>query len=196
MDFSRENKKRLIGLARNAIETYVREGKIVEPTEEEMKIFNKRQGCFVTITKDGQLRGCIGIIEANTRLAKGVIENAVSAATKDPRFPPVNADELYDLNIEISILSVPEKMEYSNAEELQSRLESEKPGVIISKGLRQATFLPQVWKQLPDAKIFLSELCLKAGLHGLEWKTSTLEMKTYTADVIEEDQTILPSNSS
>ncbi|WP_462268494.1 AmmeMemoRadiSam system protein A [Desulfobacter sp.] len=137
------------------------------------------QGLFVSLHKNGALRGCIGVMEPIEPLKTGVGKTAKLAAFKDSRFPPLAADEFDQVDLEISLLSLPEKFEYSAAKELVQGLVPFKDGVIIKKGRKQATFLPQVWKQLPDVHSFLSHLCIKAGLDADEWTKGDLIVHTY-----------------
>ena len=137
-------------------------------------------GCFVTLHKNRALRGCIGTIEATRPLVDGVKENAVNAAFRDPRFPPLEASELPDVNIEISVLSVPSLLRYSDSDDLLDKLKPDVHGVIISKGWHSATFLPQVWQQLPRKRDFLAHLCMKASLGENCWRESGISVKVYT----------------
>ena len=150
------------------------------------KLFNEKKGVFVTLHLNGSLRGCIGSLEPHETIAQGVINNSINAAFYDPRFSPLSIDEFNRIDIEISILSRPEKLEYSDGKDLVSKLEPQVDGVIISKGRAGATFLPQVWDQLPDKKEFLTHLCLKAGLSGDEWKSGDLEVRVYQVQAFEE----------
>ncbi|HOJ62835.1 MAG TPA: AmmeMemoRadiSam system protein A [Spirochaetota bacterium] len=188
MTFSKEDKTFLINLARNTI---IKKTKKVWLTEEEIKklpdFLKEKKGCFVTLNKKGQLRGCIGYIMPIIPLYQAIIENAYNAAYGDPRFLPVTQNEIKDLEIEITILTEPEKLEYKTINELLEKLIPEKHGVIIKKGFFSATFLPQVWEQLPDKKDFLSHLCMKAGLNPNEWQKGTLEVETYEGIIIEEE---------
>ncbi|NWH03897.1 AmmeMemoRadiSam system protein A [Desulfobacter latus] len=138
-----------------------------------------KQGLFVTLHKNGALRGCIGVIEPVESLKTGVGKTAKLAAFKDSRFAPLGGDEFDQVDLEISLLSLPEKFEYSTAKELVQGLVPFKDGVIIKKGSKQAVFLPQVWEQLPDAASFLSHLCIKAGLDADEWTKGDLIVHTY-----------------
>jgi AmmeMemoRadiSam system protein A len=115
-----------------------------------------------------------------------VEDNARNSAFRDPRFPPLEADELPAVDIEISVLSVPIVLQYDDADDLLKKLQPGIHGVIISKAWHSATFLPQVWEQLPDTKSFLEHLCLKAGLEKNSWKTGDLTVKVYTVEYFSE----------
>ena len=114
-----------------------------------------------------------------------VIENAINAAVNDPRFMPMTIDELDKVKIEISVLTLPKRLEYRDANDLLAKLKPMRDGVILKKGLYQATFLPEVWKELPNKELFLTHLCLKAGLSGDCWKHNP-EIYIYHAIVFEE----------
>jgi AmmeMemoRadiSam system protein B/AmmeMemoRadiSam system protein A len=141
-------------------------------------------GCFVTITKTGSLRGCIGYIEPIKPLIEAVIDNAGNAALHDPRFTPVTIDELGKVSIEISVLTKPEQLSFDGPDDLLSKLIPMVHGVILQKGNRQSTFLPQVWCQLPEKIKFLEHLSVKAGMQSDGWKTSNV--KIYTAQHFQE----------
>lgn len=175
----------LLKLARSVLVARLT-GSSVERPEAVSPALSQKQGCFVTLHKHGQLRGCIGTIEPVTTLLAGVENNAVNAAFKDPRFSPLKSEELPEIEIEISVLSVPEPLLYNDAEELKSGLVPGVHGVILSGGGRRATFLPQVWTQLPDKEAFLAHLCRKAGLAGNAWKSGSLEIQTYQAEYFSE----------
>ncbi|NPA42964.1 MAG: AmmeMemoRadiSam system protein A [Chlorobi bacterium] len=125
---------------------------------------------FVTLNKvrggEEILRGCIGSILPTRPLIDDIIYNAKAAAFSDPRFPPLQPHELDNLEIEISILSIPVKVEYTDKEDLRRKIIPGKHGVILKLDGRQATFLPQVWEKLPDFDMFFEHLCQKAGLPG------------------------------
>jgi len=141
--------------------------------------FNERCGTFVTLKIDGRLRGCIGSLTSNESIRTGITRNAVNAAFSDPRFPPLTANEFENVNIEISILTQPKPIEYTDYSDLVAKLRVNIDGVIIRKGRALATFLPQVWKQLQQPDVFLSHLCAKAGLSSDSWKNTKLEVLTY-----------------
>lgn len=128
----------------------------------------KEQAVFVTLEKtDGKresLRGCIGSLLPVRPLIDDVIYNAKASAFNDPRFPPLSLDEFDQIKIEISLLSIPQTVQYKTIDELKQIIKPFKHGVILNLSGRRATFLPQVWKQLPDFNTFFQHLCLKAGL--------------------------------
>jgi len=148
--------------------------------------FSEKRGTFVTLTIDGGLRGCIGHIIPQESLLEGIRINAINAAFQDPRFRPLSRKEWERVKIEISILTAPKALTYSDAEDLLDKLRPGIHGVIIKKGFHQATFLPQVWEQLPDKKEFLTHLCMKAGLEMDAWKKEKLEVSTYQVQAFEE----------
>jgi len=148
--------------------------------------FNEHCGTFVTLKIDGRLRGCIGSLTSNESILTGIRHNALNAAFRDPRFPPLTADEFRHVDIEISILTKPQPLAYTDYTDLLSKLRVNVDGVIIRKGRSGATFLPQVWKQLRQPDIFLSHLCAKAGLAADSWKNTKLEVLTYQVQYFEE----------
>jgi AmmeMemoRadiSam system protein B/AmmeMemoRadiSam system protein A len=142
-------------------------------------IFSQNRGTFVTLSKQGRLRGCIGTIAPISPLAEDVRNNSINAAHKDPRFPPLKPEELENINIEVSILTTPVPLAYENATDLLRKIRPHRDGVILRYGLHNSTYLPQVWDQLPESEEFLSRLCLKAGLPADAWKKKKLEVLTY-----------------
>jgi len=148
--------------------------------------YSERRGTFVTLTINEGLRGCIGHIIPGESLIEGIRINAINAAFRDPRFSPLSKEEWGDVKVEISILTEPKELQYSDADDLLNKLRPDIDGVIIKKGFRQATFLPQVWEQLPDKKEFLTHLCMKAGLDGHAWKKERIEVSLYQVQAFEE----------
>lgn len=146
----------------------------------------EKRGTFVTLKKHGELRGCIGNLAAVASIVEGVKHNALHAAFDDSRFRPVEKNELAAIEVEISILTEPTPVTYASAEDLIRILQVGIDGVIIRKGVQGATFLPQVWEQLPDPEDFLGHLCRKAGLLGDAWRSGTLEVLTYRVQYFEE----------
>lgn len=171
-------------LARKTLESHFNNpNKKFEPDDATKKKYHKEQACFVTLTKSGDLRGCIGSLQAHQVLWKDVQERAVDAAFNDPRFFPLSQDELEKIKIEVSVLSVPKKLDFKSPDDLLKKLNS-KMGLILQKGVYSSTFLPQVWEELPDKKEFLEHLSMKAGLSKDSWKTS--EFWFYTVDAEKE----------
>lgn len=121
---------------------------------------------FVTINKEPneQLRGCIGSLEAYRPLYKDIIMNAQAAALRDPRFMPLSVEELEQIKIEVSILSKPQPLQYDDINDLKNKIVPFQDGVVLKLHDRQATYLPQVWEQLPRFDDFFSSLCMKANL--------------------------------
>lgn len=124
----------------------------------------ERGACFVTLTLDDDLRGCIGSLRPQRPLGEDVVQNAVGAASRDPRFPPLSRDEFQRIRIEVSLLSSPEFIDFGTEAELLAQLRPGVDGLMLFAGCRSATFLPQVWAQLPEPQAFLSALKAKAGM--------------------------------
>ena len=124
---------------------------------------------FVTLTQEGRLRGCIGSLQAVRSLREDVISNAVAAALRDPRFEPLSAAELERTAVEVSVLTPPEPLQFVSEADALAQLRPGVDGVILSRGRHRSTFLPQVWEQLPDAKLFMEQLKRKAGLAADFW---------------------------
>jgi AmmeMemoRadiSam system protein A len=160
----------ILQLARKTIEEYFN-GKNFVPDNKIKQEYSKKQACFVTLTKNKNLRGCIGSLQASQPLWKDVTENALNAAFRDPRFLPLNKNELKEIKIEISVLSESKKLEYADDKDLLKKI-NHKMGLILKKGYSSSTFLPQVWEELPDKINFLEHLSMKAGLSKDSWKTA------------------------
>jgi len=177
----------LLSEARKTIQTRL-SGKTDCPRETKNlpAVFNEKRENFVTLTIQGNLRGCIGHIIPQESLIEGIRENAVNAAFRDPRFGPLTRDEWKNVHVEISILTEPKPLAYTDGKDLLNKLRPGIDGVILKKGFHQSTFLPQVWDQLPDKKAFLNHLCLKAGLSGNAWEKGDLEVSTYQVQAFEE----------
>jgi AmmeMemoRadiSam system protein A len=141
---------------------------------------------FVTLTIDGQLRGCIGSLEAYQPLAVDVQTRAVQAALEDNRFYPLTKDELPTVNIEISRLTPATLLHYSDPMELPGLLRPGIDGVVLSDGHRRATYLPQVWEQLPNPEEFLSSLCVKMGASKQLWREKVLTVEHYQVEEFRE----------
>jgi uncharacterized protein len=137
---------------------------------------------FVTLTQAGQLRGCIGTIEAYQPLVQDVCEHAASAALEDYRFYPVQPADVPFLRIEISRLSPLEKLDYQEPDELITLLRPHRDGVVLRDGFRRATFLPQVWEKIDTVESFLEHLSTKMGAPADYWRRKRLEIFTYQVE--------------
>ncbi|MEM4625573.1 MAG: AmmeMemoRadiSam system protein A [Candidatus Pacearchaeota archaeon] len=175
--------KELINLARETIKCRFR-GDELRISNEIKKKYSKKAACFVTLTKNGELRGCIGSLKARQPLYQDVIENSLNAAFNDPRFIPLQEHELKDIKIEISVLSDIKKIEFTNEKDLLKKI-NKNMGIVLRKGFNYATFLPQVWEEINDKVKFLEYLSLKAGLDKDDWKKS--EIGFYTVDKVKEE---------
>lgn len=137
--------------------------------------FKQNRGAFVTLDVDGQLRGCIGNIEPIYPLWEAVKNNAYQAAFRDPRFDSITAEEFEDIDIEISVLTVPR---LDSVDQIRPGTD----GVVLKQGVQGATYLPQVWDDLPSKDEFLNSLCLKAGMAEDAWKSDDIEIYTYQVE--------------
>jgi AmmeMemoRadiSam system protein A len=186
--YSEEEGRQLLRLARRTIEERFRgAGGGGKAEGAPSARFTEPCGTFVTLTKGGRLRGCIGHIKPQGPLFEGVKANAINAAFRDPRFRPLQSDEMAQVKIEVSVLTEPVPVRYKGKEDLLGRLKPGVDGLIIKRGYHQATFLPQVWEQLPEKEAFLSQLCLKAGLDGDAWEKGDLEVSVYHVQAFEEE---------
>lgn len=142
---------------------------------------NQPGASFVTLHKAGQLRGCIGSLEAQQSLIRDVAQNAFSAAFNDPRFTPLEAEELPALTLQISILTAPESIQFKSEVDLLRQLVPGEDGLVLEDQGHRGTFLPQVWEQLPQPSLFLSQLKRKAGLPANHWSDS-LRVQRYRVE--------------
>ena len=175
-------KHHLLELAHWSIEHGVQTGRPLRHRESDPELC-ELGASFVTLNLNGELRGCIGSLQAHRPLAEDVVENAYNAAFKDPRFPPVNTRELTQLEIHISILSPSEPMHFSSEQDLLQQLRPGVDGLVLQDGFHRGTFLPQVWESLPKPADFLSQLKRKAGLPSFYW-SPTLTVERYTVESI------------
>lgn len=178
-DLNEDQKQKLLEIAKISVEKYVSEGKFTDFSVED-ELLNEKLGAFVTLKKNGQLRGCIGSFEPDIPLYQVVSQMAISAAVKDKRFNPVKQNELNDLEYEISVLSPLKKIDS------WEEIEVGKHGVQIKKGLKSGVFLPQVATENNwDLNKFMGELCSqKAGLEKDCWKSDQVDIYTFTAEII------------
>jgi uncharacterized protein len=177
----------LLKLARQSIENCLQNKALPRLEPDSLSEILREQGAsFVTLTYKGYLRGCIGALEPYQSLADDVCEHAVAAAFQDYRFPPLQANELKDIQIEISYLTKPIQLVYKNSEDLLSLLRPNIDGVVIRDGARRATFLPQVWEKIPDTEEFLEQLCMKMGSPEDLWRRKKLDVLTYQVEEFHE----------
>jgi uncharacterized protein len=182
-----EEQKTLLHMARQAMECGVRKEELPPLDEATLSSQLHEIGAsFVTLTIHGELRGCIGALEARQPLAQDVREHAMAAALEDPRFPPVREDELSRIQIEVSRLTRPIPLEYKDAADLLSKLRPHVDGVILRDGFRRATFLPQVWEKIPDRAEFLNYLCHKMGAGENAWSTRHMDVFIYHVEEFHE----------
>jgi uncharacterized protein len=182
-----KEKQTLLRLAREALETGVRSAPLLPLDEASLTQTLRAEGAsFVTLTVDGSLRGCIGALEPYQPLAEDVREHAVAAALQDYRFPTVQVSELAEIEIEVSRLTVPQPLEYTDATDLLSKLHPGTDGVILRDGIHRATFLPQVWEKIPDPAEFLGNLCYKMGAAPDTWRRKKLEVLIYKVEEFHE----------
>ena len=125
--------------------------------------------CFITLTENGQLRGCIGSLEAHRPLAQDVRENALAAAFRDPRFQPLSLEEFAFTSVEVSLLTPPAPMAFRDEADFMAQLRPGEDGIVFQYGRHRSTFLPQVWESLPDPLLFMQQLKRKAGLPPNFW---------------------------
>jgi len=180
MKFSNEEKKQLLKIARQSIEFYLSGSKI--PEFKVSKKLKEKRGVFVTLRKNSQLRGCLGVLEPIYPLFEAISKMAIAAATQDNRFCPVSLEELPEIKIEISVLSPLQKI--SNPYQIKLG----EHGVIIKKGLQGGTFLPEVAEEFGhNLEDFLSVLCThKAGLPPDAWRDPQTEIYIFTSQKIKE----------
>ncbi|MGD8368339.1 MAG: AmmeMemoRadiSam system protein A [Desulfobacterales bacterium] len=181
-DLSRQEREKLLRVARSAIAAALGAADQMEKPDSPTPALLRPQGCFVTLQKGGALRGCIGMLEARSSLLEAVEESAKNAAFHDPRFSPLTKEELEQVDIEISRLTVPEDLHFETPDDLLEKLKPGEHGVILGIGYRRATFLPQVWEQVPDKRLFLEHLCRKAGMGRNCWKEKGLSVQVYRVE--------------
>ena len=138
-----------------------------------MKSFTRdlqpQRATFVTLKKDGKLRGCIGTVTAHRPFVEDIVHNAYAAAFRAHRFAPLQADEASSTRVSVSLLGIPQAMRFADEADFRGQLRPHRDGLIIRDGDKRAVFLPQVWDELPDPATFLSHLKRKAGLAEDHW---------------------------
>ncbi len=177
---STEEKKTLLRVARQAIEEKVLSGRTLPIDPADFPEHLREPGAsFVTLTIGGQLRGCIGSVEAYQPLVEDVRDNAIKAAFSDPRFPPLSHPELDAIEIEVSVLTHPELISFTDTEDLLRQIQPGVDGLILEYGYFRGLFLPQVWKQLPGKQEFMAHLSMKAGLPSDAYKHPGVAIKRF-----------------
>jgi AmmeMemoRadiSam system protein A len=176
--------KTLLSLARSAIAEQLGDAPLPETAASQL---GRPGACFVTLTKEGKLRGCIGSLQAWRPLREDVRANACAAAFRDPRFPPVAREELAGLHVEVSLLSEPQAMSFAGEDDALGQLRPGIDGVVFEYGNQRSTFLPQVWADLPDPRQFLAQLKIKAGLPPDFW-SAEVRLSRYQAKKWKEEQ--------
>ena len=176
----------LVRIARKAIKQYLQEGKRISPDT----IIKEKSGVFVTLKTrpEGELRGCIGYTEQRD-LIQALIDSAISAATQDPRFPPVSLEELDKLTMEVTILSKPELLEVSRPAEYLEKIKIGRDGLIIEKGGLKGLLLPIVPVEYSWTPIeFLQHTCMKAGLEPDAWKDKDTKVYSFKGELFSEEE--------
>ena len=187
--FTTADRRYLLDLARKTVRESAATGRLPEVAPDGLAAkFTESKGCFVTLTERGELRGCIGYIMAQGPLYKAVMENARNAALQDPRFPPVSPREVDQLEIEISVLTTPQPLIFASPEDLLRKLKRHQDGVVLRIDGRGATYLPQVWDQLPDKVDFLNHLAEKAGCPPDAWRQPGASVLIYHDEAFKESE--------
>jgi uncharacterized protein (TIGR00296 family) len=191
-DLTLEEGKNLIKLARNTVKTFLNSGQILKPSKDSPQKLCEKCGVFVTINtfnkaEEKTLRGCIGYPYPTSSLVEAVIDSAINAATKDPRFPSMTFDELDRCVFEVSILTPPELLQVENPKEYIQQIKVGQDGLIVEKGYSRGLLLPQVpieWEW--DVEEFLCQCSMKAGLPPDSWLTKGVKIYRFTAIIFEE----------
>jgi AmmeMemoRadiSam system protein A len=180
-EFAAEDRRFMLDLARA---TLVRSTTHLPPPEVHVTsgALTARRACFVTLTQNGTLRGCVGQVTAQQPLFQAVMENVRRAASRDPRFPPLAPEDLGNVKIEITVLTEPRALNFQTPEELLQLLQPHEHGVLLSLGQAIATFLPQVWEQIPEKTQFLDRLAQKLGGPPSAWRSKEACVSVYQAE--------------
>jgi hypothetical protein len=186
-----EDGRFLVKMARQALEKYLKEEREIEVPEATPSHLRVKSGVFVTLNKiqgnQTALRGCIGRPYPTEPLIQATIQSAIDAAVNDPRFPPVTAEELDSIALDLSVLTPPERIEYTDPKELLEKVKIGRDGLIAARGAWRGLLLPQVpleWGW--DVKEFLEHTCNKAGLPKNAWMDHQTEFYSFQADVFGE----------
>ena len=183
----------LVKTARRAAEEYVASRKRLELDEDFRRRFGEKRGVFVTINavkgREHELRGCIGLVQPNIPLSEALVEAAISAATSDPRFEPIRAEEFSNLIFEVSVLTKPERLKATSPKEYPNLIKIGRDGLIVEYSFLSGLLLPQVpveegW----DAEQFLSYACMKAGAPPDVWLLPETRIYRFEAEVFSEEE--------
>ncbi|MGA2855078.1 MAG: AmmeMemoRadiSam system protein B, partial [Verrucomicrobiota bacterium] len=186
-NYAAQERKFLLDLARTTLARVATNGSLPEVSAKDAPLkLAVTKACFVTLTENGELRGCIGHILPQEALYQAVVDNARNAATRDPRFQPVRPDEVNKIKIEISVLTEPQPLNFNSPEDLLNKLQPGEDGVVLQIGSRGATFLPQVWEQIPDKVEFLNHLAQKAGCAPDDWRGRNVSVSIYHVEAFAE----------
>jgi AmmeMemoRadiSam system protein A len=182
---SPEDRQSLLTVARESIQHGLEHGSPLPVDPDRFSARLREPGaCFVTLRRSGQLRGCVGSLEATRPLVEDVARNAFASAFGDSRFPSLTRGESADLEIHLSILTPPEPLPCSSEADLLSKLQPGVDGLILRDGARRATFLPSVWESLAEPKAFLAALKRKAGLGEDHWSDG-IRFERYRTESVE-----------
>ena len=187
-EFSPPERKLLLELARRAVAAAAEGKQAAEPDAKGLpEKFSQPRACFVTLTKDRQLRGCVGSIFPHEPLYQAVLQAGRSAAIEDRRFKPVEPAELKNIEIEVSVLTLPERLKTRSPDDLLAKLRPGIDGVVLRVDRHQGLFLPQVWKQLPDKEQFLNHLAEdKADVAPSAWRRADARILVFQVEAFEE----------
>ncbi len=191
MEFEDEEGEFLVRTARSAVEEYVKYRNRIEPPGETPDKMRQKAGVFVTLNTypDGMLRGCIGHPYPDSPLIDALIDSAISACSRDPRFPPVGREELDRISVEVTVLTPPEQIKVKKPSEYADKIELVKHGLIVKKGWYQGLLLPQVATEYGwDAEEFLSQTCHKAGLPLMAWLDEDTQVLRFEGIVFSEEK--------
>jgi AmmeMemoRadiSam system protein A len=185
--YTPEERVLLLGIARETLEAITTgAGHPVPDLTSLPPALREKRACFVTLTEQGDLRGCTGTLVARRPLADEVALTTAQTAFHDPRFAPVRAEEVPLIRIEISVLTPPVELQYDSPEALLHSLRPGVDGVLLRMGPYRSTFLPQVWEHHPEPETFLKLLCRKAGLPDDAWKRPEMRVDVYQTVSFEE----------
>jgi uncharacterized protein len=187
-----ERGKILLPIARAAISQILN---VPHAADESAPWLAEHGACFVTLTQNGELRGCIGSLQAHQPLLADVKNNAVSAALRDPRFTPLTVEELDITTVEVSLLSESQEMQVRDEADALAQLRPDIDGIIFEYGRHRSTFLPQVWESLAQPRDFLAMLRRKAGLPDDFWAEG-VKLSRYTVTKWSESEKLLAGHPS